>query len=62
LIKYVALTSPTGDLDDDIVEMHGLAVKQLIDLAGRDMKLSHQVVDSLERAVVKRTTSKKRAG
>jgi hypothetical protein len=62
LIKYVALAGAHGDLDDDIVEMHGLAVKQLIDIAGRDTKLSQQVVDSLERAVVKRTTSKKRAG
>ena len=62
LIKYVALAGAHGELDDDIVEMHGLAVKQLIDIAGRDARLSQQVVDSLERAVVKRTTSKKRVG
>ncbi|GIU67399.1 response regulator [Candidatus Phycosocius spiralis] len=62
LLKYVALASAQGNLEDDIVEMHGFAVKQLIDIAGRDMRLSNQVVDSLEHAVTKRTQVKKMTG
>ena len=55
LLKYAALASAQGKLEADIVEMHGYAVKQLLDLAGKDLNLSNQVVDSLERAVTKRT-------
>jgi len=55
LLKYTALATAQGKLETDIVEMHGYAVKQLLDLAGKDLNLSNQVVDSLERAVVKRT-------
>jgi len=55
LLKYAALASAQGKLEADIVEMHGHAVKQLLDLAGKDLNLSNQVVDSLERAVTKRT-------
>lgn len=55
LLKYAALASAQGKLEADIVEMHGYAVRQLLDLAGRDLNLSNQVVDSLERAVTKRT-------
>jgi len=55
LLKYVALATAQGRLEADMVEMHGYAVKQLLDLAGKDLNLSHQVVDSLERAVAKRT-------
>jgi len=55
LLKYVALATALGKLEADMVEMHGYAVKQLLDLAGKDLNLSNQVVDSLERAVAKRT-------
>lgn len=55
LLRYAALASAQGKLEADIVEMHGYAVRQLLDLAGRDLNLSNQVVDSLERAVTKRT-------
>ncbi|OYU76343.1 MAG: hypothetical protein CFE32_10675, partial [Alphaproteobacteria bacterium PA3] len=55
LLKYVALATALGKLEADMVEMHGYAVKQLLDLAGKDLNLSNQVVDSLERAVSKRT-------
>jgi CheY-like chemotaxis protein len=55
LLKYVALATAQGKLEADMVEMHGYAVKQLLDLAGKDLNLSNQVVDSLERAVAKRT-------
>jgi CheY-like chemotaxis protein len=55
LLKYVALATAQRKLEADMVEMHGYAVKQLLDLAGKDLNLSHQVVDSLERAVAKRT-------
>jgi hypothetical protein len=55
LLKYTALATAHGKLETDIVEMHAYAVKQLLDLAGKDLNLSNQVVDSLERAVVTRT-------
>ena len=55
LLTYVALATAQGRLEADMVEMHGHAVKQLLDLAGKDLNLSNQVVDSLERAVAKRT-------
>ncbi len=55
LLKYADLATAQGKLEADIVEMHGYAVKQLLDLAGKDLNLSNQVVDSLERAVTKRT-------
>jgi CheY-like chemotaxis protein len=55
LLKYVALATAQGKLEADMVEMHGHAVKQLLDLAGKDLNLSNQVVDSLERAVAKRS-------
>jgi len=55
LLKYAALATAQGKLEADMVEMHGYAVKQLLDLAGKNLSLSNQVVDSLERAVAKRT-------
>lgn len=61
LLRYVALATARGTLESDIVEMHGYAVKQLLDLAGRDLNLSNQVVDSLEHAVAKRTKTRELA-
>jgi two-component system, chemotaxis family, chemotaxis protein CheY len=61
LAAYVETARTVGSLDSEVVEVHGLAVMQLLTLGPENDALSKNVVAGLERTIAKSKTRRKAA-
>jgi CheY-like chemotaxis protein len=58
LVKFVQTTASSFMVSSDVVQVHGYAIIELLDVSNRDEEMTQRVLDGLEAAVTKRLYSR----